>query len=101
ATADRSPLGRAVSRILNEHRGSNLTALVVLTDGIDSDEGELRRAAEQAARLRVPLFLVGIGDSRSRPSLTLDVEAPEGVTVEEPIGLRVRLSLQAPKDLSV
>jgi hypothetical protein len=59
-----SPLGTAVRRILDDFRGSTPAAIVILTDGINTEGPPLGDGAAYAARKGVPLFLVGIGDER-------------------------------------
>jgi len=59
-----SPLGAAVRKVLDDLRGSTPAAVVILTDGINTEGPPLGDGAAYAARKGVPLYLVGMGDER-------------------------------------
>ncbi len=61
---DRTPLGAAVQTILDDLRGTAPAAIVLLTDGINTEGPSLAEAADVARRRGVPLFPVGLGDTR-------------------------------------
>ena len=58
-------------QVLNDYRGSTLAAIVMLTDGVTTEGEDLVKASQYAARSGVPLFFVGIGDSRESRDLRL------------------------------
>jgi hypothetical protein len=64
-------LGAGVEAVLGDLRGSPPAALVLLTDGINTDGPALAEAAALARRKGVPLFTVGLGDNR--PSCDLRI----------------------------
>ena len=59
-----SRLGMAVKKVLNDLRGTQPAAVVLLTDGITTDGPGIAEAAAYARRKAVPLYLVGLGSSR-------------------------------------
>lgn len=64
ATDDVSRLGRAVRDVLEAQRGRPTSAIVFITDGINTDGRSLVDAAELARRKLIPLHLIGIGNER-------------------------------------
>jgi hypothetical protein len=75
-----SPLGNRISQVRARYRGSSLTALVMMTDGITTrGKKRLVEAAEEGVRRsrqnrkKVPLFFVGVGSKQeNRPDVYLD-----------------------------
>ena len=55
-------LGGGVRAVLDELRGTSPAAIVVLSDGINTDGPSLAEAAEYARRRGVPLFFIGTGE---------------------------------------
>ncbi len=70
-TGESSRLGDAVRTVLSDLRGSAPAAIVLLTDGINTDGLTLSEAAALARRKGVPLFTVGLGDDRPVRDLKL------------------------------
>ena len=64
AVGQTSQLGASIRGILNDLRGTQPTALIVLTDGITTQGPTLSEAAEYARRKAVPLYVAGIGSER-------------------------------------
>jgi hypothetical protein len=64
-------LGTAVEAILDDLRGTAPAAIVVLSDGINTDGPDLAEAADDARRKGVPLFTIGLGDDKPRRDLEL------------------------------
>ena len=74
-----SHLGDGVEAVLKSFRGSSLAALVMFTDGVTTNGDDLPKAAREASRAGVPLFLVGVGDTREVPDLGLTALQVEDV----------------------
>jgi hypothetical protein len=74
-----SHLGDGVQHVLKSFRGSSLAALIMFTDGVTTNGDDLPKAAREASRAGVPLFLVGVGDTREVPDLGLTALQVEDV----------------------
>lgn len=97
-----SRLGTAVRQVLGYHRGSPLTAIVMMTDGVTTADETLAKAAEFAAQKGVPLFFVGIGDDHPIRDLKLhDLKVEDTVYVNDRVVFEASLTGQGYKDLSV
>ena len=64
ARGDSTRLGTAVRSALDDLRGTTPAAIVVASDGTNTEGPGLTDAAAYARRNGVPLFLVGIGSDR-------------------------------------
>jgi len=88
-----SRLGAAVRGVLDDLRGSAPAAIVLLTDGINTDGPELSEAAAVARRKGVPLFAVGLGDQRPVRDLKLaDLVVEDVVFVNDIVYFEAGLS---------
>jgi len=70
-TGEATRLGTAVRAILDDLRGTAPAAIVILSDGINTDGPDLSEAAGHARRKGVPLFTVGLGDDKPVRDLEL------------------------------
>ena len=61
---DETRLGTGIRNALDALRGSTPVAMVLLTDGINTNGPSLVDGAAEARRRSVPLFLVGLGSDR-------------------------------------
>jgi hypothetical protein len=87
-----SRLGDGVEAVLKTFRGGSLAAVIMLTDGVTTSGDDLPKAAREAARAGVPLYLVGVGDAWEVPDLELtDLQADDTVTVGDRIVFDARL----------
>jgi len=59
-----SRLGKGLQDVLAIQRGRPTAALIMLTDGVTTEGKTISEAASEARRKAVPLFLVGLGNSR-------------------------------------
>jgi hypothetical protein len=86
-------LGAAVRTALNDLRGTLPSAIIVLSDGINT-EGELLADAAQYARDKnVPLFTIGLGSPDPLTNLKLsDLSVDEVVFVDDIITLECQLT---------
>jgi hypothetical protein len=86
-------LGAAIRQILDELRGNAPAALVVLTDGINTEGPGLAEAADYARRRSVPLYFVGLGDDQPVRDVKLtDLLVDDVVFVHEVVYFEAKLS---------
>jgi len=98
ADGEASRLGDGVQAVLKSFRGSSLTAMIVLTDGVTTAGDDLPTAGQAAARENVPLYLVGIGDSRDPLDLLLsDLKADDVVLKGDTLAFEARLTVKGPQ----
>ncbi|HEX5270130.1 MAG TPA: VWA domain-containing protein, partial [Gemmataceae bacterium] len=99
---DSSQLGTAVRQVINDFRGSSLSAVIMLTDGVTTEGEDLGKVAKYASQMGVPLFFVGLGDAQEPKDLYLhDLQSEESVYVNDNIIFTVRLTGQGFGDLTV
>jgi hypothetical protein len=90
---DSSRLGAAVRSVLDDLRGTAPAALVMLTDGINTDGPALAEAAVYARRKGVPLFLVGLGSDQPVRDLKLsDLLVDDVVFVDDIVNFQFKLT---------
>jgi Mg-chelatase subunit ChlD len=88
-----SQLGDGVQWVLKRFRGGSLAAVVMFTDGITTAGDDLPRAAREASRSGVPLYLVGVGDARETPDLGLaDLQVEDVITRGDRLFFQARLT---------
>ena len=93
ANGDSTRLGTAVRSALDELRGTTPAAIVVTSDGINTEGPGLLDAAVYARHQGVPMFLVGIGSDHAARSLTLsDLEVEDTVFVNDLVQFRFKLA---------
>lgn len=93
AEGDSSQLGTCLRQVLNDFRGSSLATVIMLTDGVTTEGEDLVKAASYAAQTHVPLYFVGIGDSREVRELKLhDVQVDDTVYVNDRVIFEARLT---------
>ncbi|HJT31494.1 MAG TPA: VWA domain-containing protein, partial [Pirellulales bacterium] len=84
ATGESSRLGQAVETVLDDFRGNLPSAIVLLSDGINTEGDTLADAAAQARRKGVPLFTVALGSETPIRDLELsDLLVDEVVFVDD------------------
>ncbi len=87
-----SRLSDGVQSVLQNFRGIPLAGIVVFTDGIITAGDSWENAARAAAQARVPLYLVGVGDTWQAPDLMItDVRVVESVTVGDRLVFEARI----------
>ena len=93
ANGDSTRLGTAIRAALDELRGTTPAAVVVASDGINTEGPGLLDAAAYAHHQGVPMFLVGIGSDHAARSLTLsDLEVEDTVFVNDLVQFRFKLT---------
>jgi Aerotolerance regulator N-terminal/von Willebrand factor type A domain len=90
-----SQLGTAVRQVLNDFRGSSLSAVIMLTDGVTTEGEDLVKVSRYAAQAGVPLFFVGLGDAHEVRDLVLhDLQVDDTVYVNDHLVFEARLTAQ-------
>ncbi len=90
---DSSELGTAVRQVINDFRGSSLSAVIMFTDGVTTEGEDLTKASKYAAQMGVPLFFVGVGDSHEAKDIyPHDLQAPDSVFVNDNIVFDLRVT---------
>ncbi len=93
AKGDSTRLGGAVRGAVDELRGTTPAAIVLATDGINTDGPGLVDAASYARRKGVPLLLVGVGSDRPARDLKLsDLEVDDVVFVNDLVHFRFKMA---------
>src|SRR5262249_21162729 len=93
ATGPTSALGAAVRTVLQEFRGSALAGVVMFTEGVTTEGEDLVQAAQQAAKMGVPLYFVGLGDANEPRDLILhDLQVEDAVHVHDRLVFEARLT---------
>ncbi len=102
AEGESSELGAAVRQVLNDFRGSSLSAIVMLTDGVTTEGDDLLKGAHYARQAGVPLFFIGVGDSHEIRDLQVhDLQVEDSVYVSDRVIFEARLTGQGYTDLTV
>jgi Mg-chelatase subunit ChlD len=95
ADGEASQLGGAVRQVLNDFRGSSLTAIVMLTDGVTTEGEDLPKVSHYAAQMGVPLFFIGVGDAKEVRDLKLhDLQVDDTVYVNDRLVFEGRVTAQ-------
>ncbi|HWA97442.1 MAG TPA: VWA domain-containing protein [Pirellulales bacterium] len=86
-------LGQGIRQVLNDLRGTPPSALVLITDGINTEGESLSEAATYARRKGVPLFMVAIGSQTPVRDLELsDLLVDEVVFVDDVVNFECKLT---------
>jgi len=92
---DSTRLGAAIRGALDELRGTTPVAIVLATDGINTEGSGLLDAATYARRKGVPLLLIGVGSDRPACDLKLsDLDVEDVVFVNDLVHFRFKLTAQ-------
>ena len=93
ANGDSTRLGSAIRGALDELRGTTPVAIVLATDGINTEGPGLLDGAAYARRKGVPLLLIGVGSDRPARDLKLsDLEVEDVVFVNDLVHFRFKLT---------
>ncbi len=92
-TGETSRLGAGLRHVLGDLRGTPPAAIVLLSDGINTDGETLADAARFARRKGVPLFTVGLGSEQPVRDLELaDLLVDEVVFVDDIVNFECKLT---------
>ena len=95
ANGDSTRLGSGIRNALDELRGTTPVAIVLATDGINTEGPGLVEAAAYARRKGVPLMLIGVGSDRPARDLKLsDLEVEDVVFVNDLVHFSFKLTAQ-------
>lgn len=90
---DQSRLGDGVRKVLTELRGAPPTAILLMTDGQNTDGEALAKAAEFAKSKGVPIVAMGLGDPAPARDLELsDLQVDDVVFVDDQVRFEARLT---------
>ncbi|MCH8921620.1 MAG: VWA domain-containing protein [Planctomycetes bacterium] len=85
-SGESSRLGLGIRTVLGDLRGTPPAAIILLTDGINTDGETISEAAAYARRKNVPLLTVGLGSDRPQRNLKLsDLLVDDVVFVNDPV----------------
>ncbi len=102
AEGEASQLGASVRQVLNDFRGSSLSAIIMLTDGVTTEGEDLLKAAAYARQVGVPLLFIGLGDAHEIRDLQLhDLQVEDSVYVNDRVIFEARLTGHGYSDLTV
>ena len=86
-------LGQGVRSILNDLRGTPPSAIVLFTDGVNTEGESLSSAAAYARRKGVPLFTVALGNEKhARDLVVSDLLVDEVVFVDDVVNFEFTLT---------
>jgi hypothetical protein len=95
ANGESSRLGASVKQVLKDFRGSSLSAVVMLTDGVTTEGEDLAQASKHAGQAGVPLFFIGLGDAHDVHDLILhDLQVEDTCFVHDRLVFEGRLTAQ-------
>ena len=93
AKGNSTRLGSAICGVLDDLRGTTPVAIVLATDGINTDGPGLHDGAAYARRQGVPLLFIGLGSDRPARDLKLsDLEVEDVVFVNDLVHFRFKLT---------
>jgi hypothetical protein len=102
ADAPSSRLGKCLRDVLEAQRGRPTSAVILLSDGINTEGRTLSDAAEYARRKTIPLYLVGIGNDHAPRDLRLaDLLVESEAFVNDLVHFDLKLSASAAKGQQV
>ncbi|MEX0679011.1 MAG: VWA domain-containing protein [Pirellulales bacterium] len=86
-------LGAGLRHVLSDLRGSPPAAIILLSDGVNTDGESLSDAARYARRKGVPLYTVGLGSEQPLRDLELaDLLVDEVVFVDDVVNFECKLT---------
>jgi hypothetical protein len=92
-TGESTRLGQGVRTVLNDLRGTPPTAIVILSDGINTEGDSLSDAASYARRKGVPLFTIALGSETPVHDLELsDLLVDDVVFVDDVVNFEFNLT---------
>jgi len=85
-------LGDAVRSVLEDSRGPRPAAVILLSDGVNTEGTPLASAAQEARRRGVPLLAVGLGSDQAPRDVELaDVLVDDVVFVDDLVSVQVQI----------
>jgi Aerotolerance regulator N-terminal/von Willebrand factor type A domain len=97
-----SRLGTALRQVIDYYRGSALSAVIMITDGVTTKDETIQQVGDYAAQKAVPLYFVGIGDDHEIRDLKLhELQVADTIYVGDRVIFEARLTGKGYKDLTV
>lgn len=88
-------ISKAVRESIASVGGNPIAGIVLVTDGQNTSGADPAAAADFAASQRVPIFAVGVGETKPAPNLRVaDVWAPETAFAGDPLLVQARLQAE-------
>lgn len=95
ATGELSRLGDAIRKVISDLRGLPPTAIVLFSDGINTDGEKLSAAARFARQKGVPLYVVALGNPQPARDVELhDVLVDDVAFVDDPVTFSCKITAQ-------
>jgi hypothetical protein len=99
---DSSQLGAAVRQVINDFRGSSLSAIVMLTDGVTTEGEDLAKVSNYARQMQVPLFFIGLGDAHDVRDVSLqDLQVEDSCYVNDRLVFELRVNATGYESMQV
>jgi hypothetical protein len=93
ASGEVTRLGAGIRGVLDDLRGTAPAAIVLLSDGVNTDGPPLSEGAASAQRRGVPIFCVGLGSERSVRDLKLaDLLVEDAVFVGDVVAFECKMT---------
>ncbi len=93
ATGESTRLGQSLQEVLDDLRGTPPSAIILLSDGINTEGETLADAATQARRKGVPLFTIALGSESPARDLELtDLLVDDVVFVNDVVNFEFKLT---------
>jgi hypothetical protein len=89
-----SRIGDAIRQAVTQHRGRSIAAVIVLTDGINTNGSSLQDTSDWIAKKSIPLLIGAFGSLQQTPDIALENPlAPTMAHLGEQLFLEVDLNL--------
>jgi hypothetical protein len=100
---DASHLGTALRQVVKDFKGTGLSAVVMLTDGVTTEgEETIAQASQAAADAGVPLYFVGVGDAHEVRDVSLEgLKAEDTVFVNDYIVFQLTVVAKGYKNITL
>ncbi len=95
ASQDKTAVADHILDILTKKEGDLPAAIVLMTDGLaNADHVPLIKAAEECARLKVPLYIYGVGSTEGGILQITDLHVPPTVLYEDKVTIPIHYRAQ-------
>lgn len=90
-----SPLVQSLLQLLDRPESRSLAAVFLLSDGVDSQQGDYSQVADQARQRSIPMFPIGLGSTAAFDNVAVnDLDAPPKVFQGNPLTLSANLTVE-------
>lgn len=92
-------VGDAIIEVLGRERGQPVAGVVLVTDGGNNSGRSPELAIEQAKRIQVPIYTIGLGATRLPLNFRIaNLDVPERAFPNDPLTIKARIELQGGQD---